>query len=148
MSSLRVTVVGAGVIGLTCAVALQEAGHDVHVVAAGGPTTSEVAGGLWLPYATADDPRVLCWAVETAARLEADGHRLVDYLHLERATPFWLSALAPERVREAGPQELPPAPAWRRAGWRAATRRCAPRADRSSWSTRRPARRACATRTS
>jgi D-amino-acid oxidase len=104
-----VTVVGAGVIGLTCAVALQDAGHAVRVVAPDGPTVSEVAGGLWLPYATGTDPRTLGWALETAARLEADGHPVVDYLHLEREPPFWLAALAGAgRARDARPGELPP----------------------------------------
>jgi len=48
----RVTVVGAGVIGLTCAVRLAEAGLEVDVLARDLPaeTTSAVAGGLWLPY--------------------------------------------------------------------------------------------------
>ena len=59
----RITVVGAGVVGLSCAVALQEAGHEVQVIAQAAPTTSEVAGGLWLPYATGEDPRTLGWAV-------------------------------------------------------------------------------------
>ena len=106
---MRVTVVGAGVIGLTCAVALKDAGHEVRVAAPGGPTTSEVAGGLWLPYATGEDDRTLGWALETADRLEADGHPLVDYLHLEREPPFWLDALEEAgRVREARAHELPP----------------------------------------
>jgi D-amino-acid oxidase len=105
---VRVTVVGAGVIGLSCAVALQDAGHEVRVVAPGDPTTSEVAGGLWLPYATGEDPRTLDWAIDTAARLEADGHPLVDYVHLEREPPFWLDALAEAgRVGEAAAGELP-----------------------------------------
>jgi len=104
---MHVIVVGSGVVGLSCAVALQEAGHDVRVVAPEGPTTSAVAGGLWLPYGTADDGRVLGWARATAARLEADGHPLVPYLHLEREPPFWLPAMAPDRIRDARRDELP-----------------------------------------
>jgi D-amino-acid oxidase len=106
--AFRITVVGAGVVGLSCAAALQAAGHAVRVVAPEAPTTSEVAGGLWLPYATGEDPRTLRWAVETAGRLEGDGHPLVDYLHLEREPPFWLDALAASgRVRDARRDELP-----------------------------------------
>ena len=46
------TVVGAGVVGLTCAVRLLEAGHQVDVLARDLPleTTSAVAAALWYPY--------------------------------------------------------------------------------------------------
>ncbi|MCA9675068.1 MAG: FAD-binding oxidoreductase, partial [Myxococcales bacterium] len=49
---MKITVVGAGVVGLTCAVELQAAGHDVTVVAArtGEATTSAVAAAIWFPY--------------------------------------------------------------------------------------------------
>jgi D-amino-acid oxidase len=45
----RVIVVGAGVVGLSCAVRLLEAGHHVDVVARDLPleTTSAVAAALW-----------------------------------------------------------------------------------------------------
>jgi D-amino-acid oxidase len=58
----RVTVVGAGVIGLTCAVRLAEAGLEVDVLARDLPleTASAAGGGLWLPE-TADE-RELGWA--------------------------------------------------------------------------------------
>ncbi|MCW3064953.1 MAG: hypothetical protein JWN32_2125, partial [Solirubrobacterales bacterium] len=48
-SSPDVLVLGAGVIGLTTAVCLAEAGHAVRILAAAPPqrTTSRVAGGLW-----------------------------------------------------------------------------------------------------
>ena len=48
----RVIVVGAGVVGLSCAVRLLEAGHQVDVVARDLPleTTSAVAAALWDPY--------------------------------------------------------------------------------------------------
>ena len=49
---MRVIVVGAGVVGLTCAVRLLEAGHRVDVVARDLPleTTSAVAAAIWYPY--------------------------------------------------------------------------------------------------
>ena len=48
----RVIVVGAGVIGLSCAVRLLEAGHRVDVLARDLPreTTSAVAAAIWYPY--------------------------------------------------------------------------------------------------
>jgi D-amino-acid oxidase len=60
----RVVVVGAGVIGLTCAVRLLEAGHRVDIVARDLPleTTSAVAGALWYPYRALPQDRVTSWA--------------------------------------------------------------------------------------
>ena len=48
----RITVVGAGVIGLTTALDLAAAGHDVTVLTADPPaaTTSAIAGAIWFPY--------------------------------------------------------------------------------------------------
>ena len=49
---MRAVVVGAGVVGLTTAVRLREAGIDANVVARDEPqeTTSAVAAALWYPY--------------------------------------------------------------------------------------------------
>ena len=60
----RVIVVGAGVIGLTCAVRLLEHGHRVDVLARDLPleTTSAVAGALWYPYRALPQDRVTVWA--------------------------------------------------------------------------------------
>lgn len=68
-----VTVVGAGVIGLSCAVLLAEAGYDVEVVSRDDPATvtSAVAGGLWLPYRAEPAPRVARWGRDTLAALLA-----------------------------------------------------------------------------
>jgi D-amino-acid oxidase len=60
----RVTVVGAGVIGLSCALRLLEAGHRVDVLARDLPreTTSAVAAAIWYPYRAYPQERVLAWA--------------------------------------------------------------------------------------
>src|SRR5918998_4821320 len=60
----RVIVVGAGVVGLTSAVRLLEAGHRVDVVARDLPleTTSAVAAALWYPCPASREDRVTAWA--------------------------------------------------------------------------------------
>lgn len=60
----RVLVVGAGVVGLTCAHRLLEAGHRVDVLARDLPleTTSAVAAAIWYPYLAHPRERVLGWA--------------------------------------------------------------------------------------
>jgi D-amino-acid oxidase len=60
----RVLVVGGGVIGLSCAVRLLEAGHRVDVFARELPreTTSAVAAAIWYPYRARPQDRVLAWS--------------------------------------------------------------------------------------
>ncbi|TDO52515.1 D-amino-acid oxidase [Kribbella sp. VKM Ac-2527] len=61
---MRVIVVGAGVIGLSCAVRLAEAGYEVAVFARDLPleTTSAVAAAIWYPYLSAPEDRVAAWS--------------------------------------------------------------------------------------
>jgi len=68
-----VAVVGSGVVGLTCAVLLAEAGRRVEVVADRWPpdTVSAVAGGLWFPYRAAPPGPVLRWGAASLARFAA-----------------------------------------------------------------------------
>lgn len=105
----QVVVVGAGVAGLSCAVALAEAGHAVRVVADLGPaeTVSAVAGGLWFPYGTDRSARTLARARAGYERFEALGAPLMDYLLLDEEEPWWAPALPPGRVRAARAGELP-----------------------------------------
>ncbi len=69
----RVTVVGAGVIGLTCAVRLAEAGVAVDVLARDLPleTASAAGAGLWLPDGPGWGEREQGWARATLAELTA-----------------------------------------------------------------------------
>ncbi|MEG3616379.1 FAD-dependent oxidoreductase [Isoptericola haloaureus] len=118
-----VTVVGAGVMGLTCAVRLLEAGHRVEVLARELPqdTTSAVSAALWYPYlafsrdgaALAQD-RVTAWSArtfETFAGLAAENPgsgvrmRAGTEVFTERpADPWWRDAV-PELARTA---DVPP----------------------------------------
>jgi D-amino-acid oxidase len=111
----RVIVVGAGVIGLTSAVRLAEAGHRVDVVARDRPreTTSAVAAALWYPYLALPRERVTAWAArsfEVFAELaddEASGvvMRLGTEVHTERAPDPWWRDAVPSLDRETA---LPP----------------------------------------
>ncbi|WP_028651000.1 FAD-dependent oxidoreductase [Nocardioides halotolerans] len=69
----RVTVVGAGVIGLSCALRLLEAGHRVDVLARELPreTTSAVAAAIWYPYRAWPQERVLAWSRSSYAAFAA-----------------------------------------------------------------------------
>jgi D-amino-acid oxidase len=66
----EVEIVGAGVIGLTCALELARAGRRVRLVADLPPaqTTSAVAAAIWFPYAAAPAERVLGWGATTLRR--------------------------------------------------------------------------------
>jgi D-amino-acid oxidase len=66
-----VLVIGAGVIGLTTACCLAEAGLTVTVAAAEPPrqTTSVAAGALWGPHLVGMDDRIPRWAAVTRDRL-------------------------------------------------------------------------------
>jgi len=116
---MSVTVVGAGVVGLTAAVELQRAGHDVTVVAdrTGEETVSAVAGAIWFPYRAGPPAAVARWALRTRERLAAIAAEHpragVDVLSLVEIVagegpPWWLDA-APdaERIVAHG------LPAWR-----------------------------------
>ena len=60
----EVLVVGAGVVGLTAAIRLREAGVGADVVAREPPldTTSAVAAALWYPYRAYPRERVMAWS--------------------------------------------------------------------------------------
>ncbi|MEU8995938.1 FAD-dependent oxidoreductase [Streptomyces caniferus] len=81
-----ISVVGGGVIGLTSAIALAEAGHRVRVVSrdASDGTTSAVAGGLCWPYRIQPYERAVQWSVRSfhvlaalAERPQETGARMV-----------------------------------------------------------------------
>jgi D-amino-acid oxidase len=64
-------VIGAGVIGLSTAICLAEAGLTVAVHAAEPPerTTSSAAGAIWGPHLVGDDDRIGRWASTTRQAL-------------------------------------------------------------------------------
>jgi D-amino-acid oxidase len=100
---VRILVVGAGVIGLTCGVRLAESGHDVHVLARDLPmeTTSAVAAAWWYPYRAAPLERVTAWAARSYAvfgelATQPDTGVVmrpsVELLSAPQADPWWVGA--------------------------------------------------------
>jgi D-amino-acid oxidase len=101
---VRVVVVGAGISGLTAALRLTEAGHEVRVVAAAPPeaTTSSVAAALWYPYRALPQEAVTRWAAGTfdvlAELVQSPGAgvrlRIGRELFLQQAPdPWWRDAV-------------------------------------------------------
>lgn len=111
----RIIVVGAGVVGLSCATRLLEAGHRVDVLARDLPleTTSSVAAAIWYPYLAFPQDKVTArskTAYAEFARLAAQG---ADGVAMRRGTelflekpddPWWLDAVPSlDRVEPRAP---------------------------------------------
>jgi D-amino-acid oxidase len=101
---MRVTVVGAGVVGLTCAVRLLEEGHRVDVLARDLPleTTSAVAAAIWYPYRAFPLDRVLAWSARSygvfAELAWVDGAGVtmrsgIEVFAAPQDEPWWRSAV-------------------------------------------------------
>ena len=101
---VRVIVVGAGVVGLSCAVRLLEAGHRVDVLARDLPleTTSAVAAALWYPYRARPQDLVTAWSRSTYAAFDAlsareeTGVRMLsgtEVLRTRSPDPWWRAAV-------------------------------------------------------
>lgn len=107
-----VTVVGAGVVGLSCALRLLQAGYPVDVLAKEDPldttpdatadVTSVVAGGFWYPYLALPLDRVGAWSseayavfAELARAVPESGVRLV---HGSQHTGMPAAATDPEEL--------------------------------------------------
>ncbi|MFD3402427.1 FAD-dependent oxidoreductase [Kribbella sp. NPDC058693] len=112
----HIIVVGAGVIGLTTAVQLAEAGLHVEVMAAERPqaTTSAVAGALWGPWLVEPRARVLAWAAHSLTVMQELAHhagsgvRVASGMEVSRRSypaPDWANLLADRRP--CTPDELP-----------------------------------------
>ncbi|UOY03112.1 FAD-dependent oxidoreductase [Blastococcus sp. PRF04-17] len=115
--SSAVTVVGGGVLGLTCALELARAGHRVQVLSADPvqDTTSAVAAALWFPYRAAPVDAVLRWGAASLAvftELSADPSSGVvlrpgTVVHRTPEPDLWWAAGIPG-LRPATADELPP----------------------------------------
>jgi D-amino-acid oxidase len=114
----QITVLGAGVIGLTTAQALLEAGHDVRVVAAawGDAITSAAAGAIWLPFRASPPDKVNRWAAQTReweanlARERPESGVAVVWQEVYTQTserPWWADSVSDLGPPETGRAEAP-----------------------------------------
>jgi D-amino-acid oxidase len=101
---MQITVVGAGVVGLTVASRLADDGHDVRVIAASPPqeTTSSIAAAIWYPYRAYPEADVTRWsatayrAFTALAGVEGAGVRMRSGRELCRQPtpdPWWKAAV-------------------------------------------------------
>lgn len=113
---MRAIVVGAGVLGLSCATRLLQAGYDVDVIARDLPpeTTSMAAAAIWYPYLAYPRDRVVAWSATTfeeLRRLASDepdsGVRMrwgTELLRDRQDDPWWRDAV-PSFQRLAAPRD-------------------------------------------
>lgn len=89
-------VVGGGIIGLTAAIRLREAGHDVRVwTAAPWPATvSSVAGAIWYPFRAYPAARVDAWATRAFEVFARDAEDPDSGVRLRRGRVFWSGPMA------------------------------------------------------
>jgi D-amino-acid oxidase len=93
-----VVVVGGGIVGLTCAARLQEAGAKVTLVMADEParTVSAIAAAVWYPSHTLIDSRVFDWSRRTFDELAAQAGQGAPGVVM-RATRMFLRAPNPQK---------------------------------------------------
>lgn len=112
-----VTIVGAGVAGLTCALALQNCGLSVLVAAKALPphTVSDRAAALWLPLLVEPRQRALdlaerslaVYAMQAPQEDSPVREAALTFVTETQAPPWWTARLGPDRLRVAQPDELP-----------------------------------------
>ena len=116
----QVTIIGCGVIGLSCGISCLEQGWKTEIIARDLPpqTVSNKAGAIWFPFKAA--PRELvgkwsAWAYKVFARLAQDPASGVQFTTLfdlygqvVAENPWWAARLPPKSLRQVGPGELPP----------------------------------------
>ncbi len=116
----RVTIIGCGVIGLSCGITCLEQGWETEIVARDLPphTVSNHAGAIWFPFRAAPKDLVVKWSALTyqvfskLAANPASGVTLVTMIDLHGQLvpdhPWWAASLPRENLRKARSEELPP----------------------------------------
>jgi D-amino-acid oxidase len=113
---MDVSVLGGGVSGLTCGVALAARGHTVRLFAErlGPDTTSSVAAAFWYPYKADPPDRVLAWAraslhefrqLESDPRAGVRSREVIELVDALDVRPWWAPAV--DSLRPADRARLP-----------------------------------------
>lgn len=111
-----VTVVGSGIIGLTSAIALQEAGCQVTIVAKERyeNTLSNKVGAIWFPFEIYPKELANHWAVLSYSRYKLEeqkgnGVTFIPFIsaYTSESNSDWIQQLPEGTVREATKEELP-----------------------------------------
>lgn len=111
-----VFVIGSGIIGLTSAIALLEAGFEVRIFTKElyDKSLSHKVGAVWFPYSIEPKEKTDRWAAISYARYQeeseyANGVSMISFLNAysDIQDEKWVNQLPPGTVREATPNELP-----------------------------------------
>ncbi|WP_020403193.1 FAD-dependent oxidoreductase [Gracilimonas tropica] len=108
--SRNITVLGAGVSGLTTAIVLAEKGYQVKIITKELPknTTSAVAAAIWFPYEAFPENKVSTWSYhsfrefEQLSQIEGTGVSFIPFTTYLDSTvrPWWLDALPETHILE------------------------------------------------
>ncbi|MBN3522062.1 FAD-dependent oxidoreductase [Algoriphagus lutimaris] len=111
-----VTVIGSGIIGLTSAIALQEAEFQVKIIAKEPfqKSLSHKVGAIWFPFEIAPKEKTNAWATNSYTRYLQDlpfpsGVSMIPFInaYTEGSNTDWKEQLPKGIVREAKKEELP-----------------------------------------
>lgn len=111
-----VTVVGSGIIGLTSAIALQEKGFRVRLIAKESfeKSLSQKVGAIWFPFEVHPKEKANRWATLAYYRYLQEakypsGVSFVWFLNAynEQSNNDWVAQMPVGKAREAKPEELP-----------------------------------------
>jgi D-amino-acid oxidase len=126
---MHITILGCGVIGLTTALRLQEAGHGITIKTWKIPpeTTSDKAAAFWSPYRIGENAQTFEWirdtygVLEELSRIPGSGVSMIPLRKflkdpLDQSDRWWLMAVPEGRHAPLPPAALPPGYA---SGWTA-----------------------------
>lgn len=113
---MLIKIIGAGIVGISTAVSLVEAGYQVQLTYAAPPsqTTSAVAGAIWLPYLAQPTNKILPWSAYSLRVYQEQWEQTIpgvqeiqlNVQHYEAHTPVWLELLSADKKRQLPATEL------------------------------------------